>query len=198
MTGIVRVSLSMGQKPFQSAILYVALPGTSVRKRVDQYYGTQIGQRSPHVGRWWLKTLADLESLFVDYAEAETPTASEDRLLRLSRLRPAVRTQGPPRFRANCPVCEHRGASGCSEAARHGRTQEEAPEPESSLIPAPRAQFASAPDGGHGPATPVSSSQVGSNEGTLIGSQVITDKVRAGSNLRIPLSYEDIFGSTTA
>lgn len=44
----------------QSAVLYVGLAGTSVRRRIHQYYRTQIGQRAPHAGGWWLKTIVDL------------------------------------------------------------------------------------------------------------------------------------------
>jgi hypothetical protein len=77
----------------ESAVLYVGLAGTSVRKRINQYYSTQIGQRSPHAGGWWLKTLIDLEALFVHYAAAETPKSAEARLLETfaAAVQPSVR-----------------------------------------------------------------------------------------------------------
>ncbi|QQQ63242.1 hypothetical protein [Paenarthrobacter ureafaciens] len=65
----------------ESPILYVGLAGTSVRKRVGQYYATGIGKRSPHAGGWWLKTLADLENLYVHYAAASDPQKAEKHLL---------------------------------------------------------------------------------------------------------------------
>ena len=38
-------------------ILYIGLAGTSVRKRVRQYYRTPLGARKPHAGGWFLKLL---------------------------------------------------------------------------------------------------------------------------------------------
>ena len=64
-----------------SAVLYIGLAGTSVQKRVRQYYGTRIGQRSPHAGGWWLKTLAGLDDLFVHYASASDPKSMETALI---------------------------------------------------------------------------------------------------------------------
>jgi hypothetical protein len=76
-----------------SAILYVGLAGTSVRKRVNQYYITRIGQRSPHAGGWWLKTLTDLKTLFVHYAAADAPKSKEALMLRTfaAAVPPSVR-----------------------------------------------------------------------------------------------------------
>lgn len=76
-----------------SAILYVGLAGTSVRKRVNQYYITRIGQRSPHAGGWWLKTLVDLETLFVHYAAAGVPKSKEALMLKTfsAAVPPSVR-----------------------------------------------------------------------------------------------------------
>lgn len=62
-------------------ILYIGLARTSVRTRVRQYYSTSLGARSPHAGGHWLKTLANLERLFVHYATAPDPTAAERRML---------------------------------------------------------------------------------------------------------------------
>jgi len=52
--------------------------------------------------------------------------------------------------------------------------------------PAARAEFSSAQAPDPRPANPTSAGQVGSGKGTRIESQVITDKDRAGSYLRIP------------
>lgn len=65
----------------QTPILYIGLAGTSVQKRVGQYYSTAIGKRSPHAGGWWLKTLAELENLYVHYAAASDPDEAESHLL---------------------------------------------------------------------------------------------------------------------
>lgn len=63
------------------SVLYVGLAGTSVAARVDQYYGTKLGARSPHAGGWFLKTLATLPELHVHYGPARFPTRSEHALL---------------------------------------------------------------------------------------------------------------------
>lgn len=63
------------------AVLYIGLAGTSVQKRVGQYYSTRIGQRSPHAGGWWLKTLSGLGDLFVHFAPASDPNSMETALL---------------------------------------------------------------------------------------------------------------------
>lgn len=52
-------------------VLYIGLAGTSLSKRIQQYYSTPIGARSPHSGGWWLKALRALPSLFVHYAPAD-------------------------------------------------------------------------------------------------------------------------------
>lgn len=62
-------------------VLYIGLAGTSVQRRVHQYYSTQLGARSPHAGGWFLKTLADLDELTVQYAAAEDPAAAERAVL---------------------------------------------------------------------------------------------------------------------
>lgn len=49
-------------------ILYVGLAGTSVTKRIGQYYKTPLGARQPHAGGWPLKTLTELDRLWVHYA----------------------------------------------------------------------------------------------------------------------------------
>jgi hypothetical protein len=64
-----------------SAVLYIGRAGSSLRNRVSQYYATRIGQRSPHSGGWWLKTLAGHKSLFVHFAPASDPKTSEEALL---------------------------------------------------------------------------------------------------------------------
>jgi hypothetical protein len=36
--------------------------------RVEEYYDTSLGARSPHAGGWWIKTLRNLGDLYVHYA----------------------------------------------------------------------------------------------------------------------------------
>ncbi|MEQ4565258.1 hypothetical protein [Paenarthrobacter sp. CAP02] len=65
----------------ETPILYAGLAGTSVQKRVQQYYSTAIGKRSPHAGGWWLKTMAELNDLYVHFAVASDPNVAESMLL---------------------------------------------------------------------------------------------------------------------
>ncbi|MFB9652769.1 hypothetical protein [Pseudarthrobacter oxydans] len=169
----------------QSATLYVGLAGTSVRKRVNQYYSTGIGQRSPHAGGWWLKTLVGLESLFVHYAKAQTPRLAEARLLETfaAAVPPSARRAIHDSERI-APFANVEVQAGLRK--RHGMAgyKKEPARSKTPLIPTPGAEFTPAPD--RAPARPASPSQVGSSIGTRIESQVITDKDRASSNLRIP------------
>jgi hypothetical protein len=48
-------------------ILYIGL-ATSLRSRVRGFYRTPIGARRPHSGGWFLKTLANLDRLYVHFA----------------------------------------------------------------------------------------------------------------------------------
>lgn len=66
----------------RSAILYIGLAGTSLQTRVHQFYKTQIGERAPHSGGWWLKTLSGIESLAVHYGLSDDPAAVESLMLR--------------------------------------------------------------------------------------------------------------------
>jgi hypothetical protein len=61
-------------------ILYMGL-ATSLRTRVGSFYRTPIGARRPHSGGWFLKTLSNLESLYVHSASAaDFDTAERDML----------------------------------------------------------------------------------------------------------------------
>jgi hypothetical protein len=62
-------------------VLYVGKAGTSLEKRVSDYYSTQLGARSPHAGGWFLKTLGILEGLFVHYAASDDPEPDERTML---------------------------------------------------------------------------------------------------------------------
>ena len=58
-------------------VVYVGLAGTSVAKRVGQFYRTPLGDPRPHAGGHWLKTLAILDRLHVWCAETADPDAAE-------------------------------------------------------------------------------------------------------------------------
>jgi len=65
------------------AIVYIG-KATSLRKRLGQYYSTPLGDRRPHAGGHWIKTLTNLTSLTVHYAESDKvgdPEAVEKQIL---------------------------------------------------------------------------------------------------------------------
>lgn len=53
----------------------------SIGSRVGQYYNTSVGARSPHAGGWPLKLLANLENLWVHWAESPMPELAEQKAL---------------------------------------------------------------------------------------------------------------------
>ncbi len=59
------------------AIVYVG-KATSLRQRLRQYYSTPLGDRRPHAGGHWIKTLANLRFLTVHYAEISGGIDPED------------------------------------------------------------------------------------------------------------------------
>lgn len=62
-------------------VLYIGLAGTSVRSRVRQYYKTRLGEKRPHAGGWWLKTLTVLDDLWVHWAAVADTDVSERAML---------------------------------------------------------------------------------------------------------------------
>ena len=62
-------------------VLYIGLAGTSLAKRVGQYYLTALGARSPHAGGWFLKVLSVLPALHVHYAACINPAKAEGEML---------------------------------------------------------------------------------------------------------------------
>lgn len=62
-------------------IVYVGKAGTSLRKRVGQFYSTTLGNRSPHAGGSWIKSLSILDELTIHYAVADPPADMEKLLL---------------------------------------------------------------------------------------------------------------------
>jgi hypothetical protein len=61
-------------------ILYIGR-AESLSDRLGKYYRTPIGARQPHSGGYFLKLLANLDQLWVHYAECSNPDVVEDRML---------------------------------------------------------------------------------------------------------------------
>ncbi len=57
-------------------IVYIGL-ATDLHDRVNQYYGTPLGARRPHAGGWFLKTLKDLDKVFVHWSRTYDRVVAE-------------------------------------------------------------------------------------------------------------------------
>jgi hypothetical protein len=55
----------------------VGLAGSSLHGRIQAYYTTKLGRRSPHAGGWFVKLLKNLNQLHVHYTASHDPTQSE-------------------------------------------------------------------------------------------------------------------------
>lgn len=64
-------------------VLYVGRTNKSLSGRVGAAYATRLGDRRPHPGGHWLKTLLGLDRLRVWWAETEAPEEYEDAVLAL-------------------------------------------------------------------------------------------------------------------
>lgn len=63
------------------AVLYVGHTTKSLGARVAALYATRLGDRRPHPGGHWLRTLRGLERLRIWWAETDAPEEYEDALL---------------------------------------------------------------------------------------------------------------------
>lgn len=63
-------------------VIYIGLAGTSLVDRVNAYYKTPLGARSPHAGGWFLKTLDPEVPRWVHWARSTKPGRSEDAMLK--------------------------------------------------------------------------------------------------------------------
>lgn len=79
--------------PDESAV-YIGKADVPVARRVDQYFRTPLGARSPHRGGWFLKTTSVLDDLWVHAAESNQPEKDERAALRefIGRVSEPVRT----------------------------------------------------------------------------------------------------------
>jgi len=167
----------------QTPVLYVGLAGTSIQRRVKQYYSTAIGKRSPHAGGWWLKTMAELEELYVHFAVANDPDAAEAKLLSTfaAAVPASVRMTLHDKDRI-APFANIDAKRGIRK--RHGLTGAKVPRtPNDTILRPPAAQdvrlikpAASTRDG----------NELVEEGGVRIESQVISEKDRTKSYLRIP------------
>ncbi len=67
-------------------ILYIGKAGggsskQTLHKRIGAYYGTRLGKRSGHSGGHWIKTLNNLDSLFVHWSICADPVETEIKLI---------------------------------------------------------------------------------------------------------------------
>jgi hypothetical protein len=62
-------------------IIYIGKAGTSLKARINQYYNTELGERRPHAGGHWIKTLSILTELNVFWCPCENPEDMEEKLL---------------------------------------------------------------------------------------------------------------------
>jgi len=65
------------------SIVYIGMTERPLRNRIRQYYSTDLGDRKPHAGGHWIKTLSNLSKAFVYFAECHSPDQMESRLIQL-------------------------------------------------------------------------------------------------------------------
>lgn len=61
----------------KETVLYIGKAGTSLRNRVNQYYRTKLGDRQPHAGGHWLKTLSVINELTIFWTTSGKKEAEE-------------------------------------------------------------------------------------------------------------------------
>ena len=62
-------------------VVYIGMSGVSIGARVAAFARTPLGERKPHAGGYWLKTLTGLDRCRVWWAETEAAEEYEDALL---------------------------------------------------------------------------------------------------------------------
>lgn len=53
-----------------------------LKKRISQFYRTDLGERKPHAGGHWIKTLSCLNDLYVHYISTSSPLILEKEILK--------------------------------------------------------------------------------------------------------------------
>ena len=67
--------LYIGKAPYRSK------GKKAISRRVHEYYTTELGNKGPHRGGHWLKTLTNLQDLTVYFAITDNPKTVEDHML---------------------------------------------------------------------------------------------------------------------
>ena len=64
-------------------IIYIGQTESSggLRGRINQYYNTELGERKPHAGGHWIKTLKTLNELFVHYIPSQNAEFIEKKIM---------------------------------------------------------------------------------------------------------------------
>lgn len=169
-------------------ILYIGLAGTSLRTRVGQYYSTRLGARGPHAGGWWLKTLDDLDQLYVHFASCDDVSTREQSMLDAfaSSVDPVTQSQLFDTERV-APFANVEVAKG--RYKRHGLSNYKVPAQVVASIPAVNADdpIVTMPIIVDVPVTELK-----------VQSQQVTDKDRTRSYLRIPAASKHAFPDSGA
>jgi hypothetical protein len=63
-------------------IVYIGMTDAKLVDRVGEYYATELGDRSPHAGGHWIKTLSNLKSLYIYFAECSMSEIAEGLLIK--------------------------------------------------------------------------------------------------------------------
>jgi hypothetical protein len=117
-------------------VVYIGLAGTSLRRRVTDYYRTPLGARAPHAGGWPLKVLEILSQLSVHVAPCDDPDVAERAMVEAfldavdDRVAAAMPDPALP-----LPFGNLRHPAGRSQ--RHGITGARAPRESSVASPSP-------------------------------------------------------------
>lgn len=179
------------------SVLYIGLAGTSVARRVADYYQTRIGARSPHSGGWWLKTLLDLNRLFVHYAPTDKVATSENAMLQHFAANVPAETREAQHDPLNiAPFANVEVSKKVYKS--HGLLNYKVPKSPSRRV-GPRKSNTSTPPPPVASPTPRSTSAAGGSGYeakpvlTVVDSQPITAKDRNRSNLRIPSRSKYLF-----
>ena len=178
-------------------VLYIGLAGSSLRRRIDQYYATKLGARSPHAGGWWLKTLADLGELYVHFAACDDVARRERVMLQTfaAAVLPEHRSSLFDRERT-APFANVEVSKGTYK--RHGFLHYKS-DPPATNVALPHAASPATGPGITTPATapPTVPADVAPPQelDAVVYSQPVTDKDRTRSNLRVPSASKQVFPS---
>ena len=127
-------------------VLYVGMTQVSVSRRVGAYYRTPLGDRRPHAGGHWLKTLRGFDRARVWWAATTAAEEYEDALLSAFAATVDASPEGAPRLRDRTvilPFANLQTATGVRKAHGISGAMEPAPPAE----PAPGTTVVEVPEG---------------------------------------------------